>query len=228
MNLLLVEDDERVIQFLERGLRAEGYAVTVARTGTEALEHALHATPDVMTLDLMLPDMDGREVCQRVRAAGKNIPIIMLTALDGLQEVVGGLRMGADDYVTKPFAFDELLARLGAVLRRTQRLTEQAPTKLEVGDLSFDRETLNVRRGARVIELTAKELALLELFMTAPGKVQSRARILSNVWGYTSDPLTNVVDVYVRRLRSKLENEGEAPLIKTIRGFGYKLETPGP
>ena len=221
-HLLVVEDEERVANFVARGLRAEGYTVTVARTGPEGLEVARSGGFAAILLDLMLPGLPGQDVCQSLRAGGDITPILMLTALDAVEDRVDGLRLGADDYLTKPFAFDELVARVEALIRRN-RAFQVEPGRLAVLDLVFDRTTLVVTRAGRPIELTAKELALLELLMSAPGKVWSRARILSNVWGYSSDPLTNIVDVYIRRLRKKLDDE-DATLIVTLRGSGYKLD----
>jgi DNA-binding response OmpR family regulator len=221
-HLLVVEDEERVANFVARGLRAEGYTVTVARTGPEGLAVARSGGFAVILLDLMLPGLPGRDVCQSLRAGGDITPILMLTALDAVEDRVDGLRLGADDYLTKPFAFDELVARVEALIRRN-RAFQVEPGRLAVLDLVLDRTTLVVTRAGRPIELTAKELALLELLMSAPGKVWSRARILSNVWGYSSDPLTNIVDVYIRRLRKKLDDE-DATLIVTLRGLGYKLD----
>ena len=226
MNLLVVEDDPRVADFLARGLRAEGYLITVTRTGAEGLELGCSQPFDLILLDLMLPDLSGLEVCQQLRARRVLTPILMLTALDTTEDKIKGLRLGADDYLTKPFDVDELLARIEALIRRKRGFTADSK-QLVVGDLVFDRDTFTVRRGERSIELTAKELALLELLMSAPGKVFSRERILNRVWGYAEDPLTNVVDVYIRRLRSKIEEEAAAPLIKTLRGIGYKLDPSG-
>jgi DNA-binding response OmpR family regulator len=223
VNLLVVEDDPRVSDFLARGLRTEGYLVTVARSGTEGLELGRSQPFDLILLDLMLPGLSGLEVCQELRARRILAPILMLTALDTIDDKIKGLRLGADDYLTKPFDVDELLARIEALIRRNRGFVTDFK-QLVVGDLVFDRETLTVRRGDRPIELTAKELALLELFMSAPGKVFSRERILNSVWGYAEDPLTNVVDVYIRRLRGKIDEDGEATLIKTLRGIGYKLD----
>lgn len=177
---------------------------------------------DLVILDLMLPTMHGLEVCQELRAQGRFVPILMLTAMDSLEDKIEGLRLGADDYLTKPFAFDELIARIEALIRRGQNFNIKPPV-LSVGDLSFDRETLAVERGGKAVELTSKELAILELLMSTPGKVFSRERILSNVWGANVDPLTNVVDVYIGKLRKKIDTDENAPLIKTVRGRGYRL-----
>lgn len=226
MNVVVVEDDARVADFLKRGLAAEGYVVAVAETGKQALALIRETQPALVILDLMLPDMSGFDVCHELRAARLRVPILMLTAMDSVADKVAGLRMGADDYMTKPFAFEELLARMEAVMRRPAPQLSTSSVS-SVGDLQFNRDTMQVRRGERSIELTAKELALLELLMSAPGKVFSRARILSAVWGMSSDPLTNVVDVYVRRLRAKLDEGGAPSLIQTTRGFGYKIVGPG-
>lgn len=235
MNILIVEDDTRVADFLDRGLRAEGYRTQLARDGNEGLalarQMALQAredgTPAVMLLDLMLPGMGGLEVCQTLRAAGVALPILMLTALGTLDDRVSGLRLGADDYLVKPFAFEELLARIEALMRRSRDLAPANATRLEVGDLVLDREAMRASRGGQALTLTARELALLELLMSAPGRLFSRERILSAVWGTHEDPLTNVVDVYIRRLRSKIDDGQAQPLIHTLRGLGYRLEALG-
>lgn len=235
MRVLIVEDDPRVADFLDRGLRAEGYKVQAAKSGPEGLALAqdlareLRTAPEpaVLILDVMLPGMSGLEVCQTLRAGGFTCPILMLTALSALEDRVSGLRLGADDYLGKPFAFEELLARLEALMRRPQQLTGGPATRLEVADLVLDRSTMKVTRAGQALSLTAKELALLELLMSAPGRLFSRERILANVWGTHQDPLTNVVDVYIRRLRSKIDEGRERPLIQTQRGLGYRLEPHG-
>jgi DNA-binding response OmpR family regulator len=231
MNILLVEDDPRVRDFLERGLRAEGYRVRAAHNGADGLDMARELDAEsrseqsraVMVLDLMLPLMTGLEVCQALRAARVSLPILMLTALGTTQDRVAGLRMGADDYLVKPFAFDELLARIEALGRRSPTLAPPQDRVLSVADLVLDRATVEVSRSGRPLTLTARELALLELLMSAPGRVFSRERILSNVWGVDEDPLTNVVDVFIRRLRAKVDGGGEPPLIQTVRGIGYRI-----
>lgn len=223
MNILLVEDDDRVIEFLVRGLKAEGYDADVCRDGPSGLEYGKSRTCDLIILDLMLPGMHGFEVCQNLRMAGANTPLLMLTAMDEVEHRVRGLRLGADDYLTKPFVFSELLARIDALMRRSGAATPKA-SKIEMSGLTFDRETLQVHREGMEISLTAKELALLELMMSAPGKVFSRTSILENVWGYASEPMTNVVDVYISRLRGKVDADFAKPLIKTVRGFGYKID----
>jgi DNA-binding response OmpR family regulator len=223
LNVLLVEDDPRVADFLQRGLAAEGHLVTLAKTGLDGLLLSRTAEPDMIILDRMLPGMDGLEVCRQLRATGVKVPILMLTALGATEDKIEGLTLGADDYLGKPFAFDELLARMNALARRPPEYKE-TEQQLQVADLVLDRATLVVRRGGRPIELTAKELALLELLMRSPGRVLSRARILNAVWGQSSDPLTNVVDVYISRLRAKIDDAGAVPLIRTVRGYGYKID----
>ncbi len=222
MNLLVIEDDQRLADFLSRGLTSEGYTVSAVHTGHEGLERACDADIDLVLLDLMLPDMEGTQVCKELRAREIRTPILMLTARDSLEDKVSGLRFGADDYLTKPFDFEELLARIEALMRRSHGAASQ-PTQLRVGDLLFNLETLKVIRGGREIQLTDKEMALLELLMSGPGKVFSRNDILTQVWGDDKDPLTNIVDVYVRHLRAKVDEGEMVRLIKTVRGRGYKL-----
>lgn len=228
MNLLVIEDDPRVADFLHRGLRAEGYKVQVASDGQQGLAMVRGEIFDVILLDIMLPKMNGIEVCQQLRADCNPVPVLMLTAMSTVQDRVTGLRCGADDYLVKPFAFDELLARIESLMRRPTELKSH-PTKstqLMVADLVFDREKMQVYRSDVKITLTAKELALLELMMSAPGRLFSRERILSNVWGSHEDPLTNVVDVYIARLRAKIDKPHQVCLIQTMRGLGYKIQDP--
>lgn len=238
MNILLVEDDTRIADFLQRGLRAEGWRVQHAATGPEGLALARDAAregardaasadaPTIVVLDLMLPGLGGLEVCQTLRAEGVMLPILMLTALTTLEDRVTGLRLGADDYLCKPFEFEELLARLEALGRRGRATRARQSPTLTVADLVFDRERMRVTRAGRAVTLTARELALLELLMSAPGRLFSRERILATVWGTHEDPLTNIVDVYIRRLRSKIDEGFEPALIHTQRGLGYRLEAP--
>ena len=234
MNILLVEDDARIADFLDRGLRAEGYRVQVARNGPDGLVLGREAAraaaeadvPTVMLLDVMLPGISGLEVCQALRMSQVHLPILMLTALGTLEDRVGGLRMGADDYLVKPFEFEELLARVEALARRGQRPWAATRELLIVADLELDTRAMRASRAGRALALTARELALLELLMSAPGRLFSRERILANVWGTHEDALTNVVDVYIRRLRSKVDEGFEPPLIHTQRGLGYRLEAP--
>lgn len=222
-NLLVVEDDPRVADFLVRGLKAEGFTVQLARTGPEGLEMGRRDDLSLLILDLMLPGMSGLELCQTLRAEGCQVPVLVLTAMSTTGDKVKGLRLGADDYMTKPFDFEELLARIEALLRRARELRPRV-TMLQVADLVLDRERMQVHRAGRPIVLTAKELALLELLMSAPGRVYSRERILANVWGTYEDPLTNIVDVYVRRLRAKIDEGHPLALLKTVRGLGYRFD----
>ncbi len=224
MRVLIVEDDQRIVDFVQRGLKAEGYVVEVARNGHEAIALSSEGQFQVIILDLGLPDLNGREVCERLRAIGIATPILMLTARDTVQDKVTGLRSGADDYMTKPFSFEELLARIEALMRRRGGEIKTEIRELQIADLVLNLETHEVRRGETLIDLTPKEFSLLECFMRMPGKVLSRTRILEQVWGYSADPLTNVVDVYIRQLRRKIDDDYELKLLKTVRGFGYKLD----
>ena len=226
MNVLVVEDDPRVADFLERGLKAEGYAITLARNGTKGLELARAGDYALIILDWMLPGLNGIEITQALRAGRVMTPILMLTAMGALTDRVQGLRVGADDYLVKPFAFEELLARMEALRRRADAgSAAKPPESLVLADLTLDRNKMQVHRAGKRIELTAKELAVLELLLSAPQRVFSRERILANVWGASEDPLTNVVDVYIRRLRVKIDEGFDPPLIRTVRGFGYKIDT---
>ena len=235
MNILLVEDDPRIADFLLRGLRAEGHQVQRAANGHDGLALAQATARQtqstdpatVLVLDVMLPGINGMEICQTLRAAGVTMPILMLTAMGSLEDRVAGLRMGADDYLCKPFEFEELLARLESLARRTQPLQPSRSARLQVSDLVLDRESMKASRAGQALVLTARELALLELLMSAPGRLFSRERILASVWGHSEDPLTNVVDVYIRRLRSKIDEGHATALIQTVRGLGYRLEVPG-
>jgi two-component system, OmpR family, response regulator len=225
MRVLLVEDDQRIVDFVQRGLKAEGYTVEVANNGIDAIALGTEGKFQAIILDLGLPDLNGRQICERLRSNGVDTPILMLTARDTVQDKVSGLRSGADDYMTKPFAFEELLARIEALMRRRGGEIKTTEAKeLRIADLVLNGETHEVRRGEAIIDLTPKEFTLLECFMRAPGKVLSRTRILEQVWGYSADPLTNVVDVYIRQLRRKIDDDYDLKLLKTVRGFGYKLD----
>lgn len=224
LRILLVEDDKRISDFVERGLKAEGYAVEVARCGQDAIGLASDGHFQAIILDLGLPDINGREVCERLRKHGLDTPILMLTARDSVQDKVTGLRCGADDYMTKPFAFEELLARIEVLVRRRSGEIKLDSKQLQLADLLLNVDTHEVKRGDTLIDLTPKEFALLECFMRMPGKVLSRTRILEQVWGYSADPLTNVVDVYIRQLRRKIDDDFEHKLLKTVRGYGYKMD----
>ena len=233
MKILIIEDDPRVHGFLQRGLKAEGYQTELAEDGATGLGLAreLHkafrdnAEKSLVILDIMMPEMNGLEVCQQLRAEGFPLPILMLTALNDTDDRVTGLRTGADDYLGKPFDFEELLARIEGLARRGLVAPDKQRTKqLSVADLHLDLDSMRVFRGDEEISLTAKELALLELMMRSVGRLFSRERILSNVWGLNEDPLTNIVDVYIRRLRNKIDTDNKPQLIHTQRGLGYRLE----
>ena len=219
MRILVVDDDPEIVSFLKRGLTYEGYTVDTAGDGAEALAKARDAEPDLVILDIMMPGMDGLEVSKRLRQASK-LPILMLTAKGTVADRIKGLDSGADDYLVKPFSFDELLARIRALLRRSQ------PTEGEVlrfMDLSLDPSTREVKRGNDVIQLTAQEFDLLELFLRHPRQVLRRDMIYEKVWGYDFGGESNVIEVYMRYLRSKLEAGGQPRLIHTVRGVGYVL-----
>lgn len=221
--ILIIEDDEAILRVLRRALAYEGYRVDTAPDGESGLNQARDYHPDLVILDWMVPGMDGLEVCQRLRAGG-SVPVLMLTAKDTLQDRVQGLDAGADDYMVKPFELDELLARVRALLRRTQ--PERVPL-LSFADLTLDTSTRQASRRGRVISLTAKEYDLLELFMRHPRQVLTREMIFDRVWGYDFGGESNVLDVYIRYLRQKLEIDDEQRLIHTVRGVGYVLrETP--
>lgn len=222
MNILLVEDETRVADFIRRGLTAEGWAVDHAADGEDALEQVASNSYDVILLDLMLPGIQGQDVCRKLRVRKSKTPILMLTALDSPEEKVNGLKIGADDYLAKPFEFDELIARIEALHRRaTGYAADASENVLTSGSLTFDRSSLQVTVDGVEIVLSKKERDLLILFLTNTGRVLSRERILNSVWGLNADPLTNVVDVYVGRLRRKIGVEGER--IVTLRNVGYRL-----
>ncbi len=220
--ILIIEDNESIVKVLKRSLAYEGYKVDAALDGETGLALAREHYPDLVVLDLMLPGMDGLEVCQRLRSAG-SVPILMLTAKDTSQDRVQGLDAGADDYVVKPFDLDELMARVRALLRRTQ---PERATVLSFADLTLDTSTRQAHRRERTIDLTAKEYDLLELFLRHPRQVMTREVIFDRVWGYDFGGESNVLDVYVRYLRQKLEEGGEQRLLFTVRSVGYVLREP--
>jgi two-component system OmpR family response regulator len=222
MRLLLVEDDPTIAEFVSGGLREAGFAVDVASDGPAGLALALETQPDVAVVDLMLPGLDGLELIETLRRRGVNTPVLILSARHTVDDRVRGLQAGGDDYLTKPFAFAELLARLQALLRRSAGTTE--PTRLVVGDLTLDLLSRKVERGGKTIELRPREFALLEYLMRHPGRVLSKTMILSHVWGYSFDPGTNVVDVLVSRLRDQVDEGFDTRMIHTVRGAGYVLK----
>lgn len=222
MRILVVEDDEKVSRFVVRGLLAERYAVDAAKDGNAGLELATGCPYDLIILDLMLPGINGTEILRRVRSINPNVPVLVLTAKDALSSKVENFEAGADDYLTKPFAFTELLLRAKALLRRG---SVSRTSILHVGDLELDRLSQKVKRAGRRIELTSKEYALLEYLMVNAGRVLSRTMIVEHVWDQSFDGATNIVDVYVRHLRNKVDELSSNKLIHTIRGVGYSISS---
>lgn len=220
MRVLVVEDEHKIAAFIKRGLEENAYAVDVAYDGEEGYEWAHNFPYDIIILDVMLPKMDGITLCRRLRAEGERASILMLTAKDDVDDRVAGLDAGADDYLVKPFAFRELLARLRALRRRG---TEHRTTQLVVGDLTLDLVTHQASRNGQIIDLTAKEFALLELLMRHPNQVLSRTVIAEHVWDYDFYSQSNIVDVYIRYLRKKIDEPFDSKLIQTVRGAGYRL-----
>ena len=220
--ILIIEDDEAILRFLRRGLAYEGYQVDTAVDGHSGLALARDNPPDLVVLDIMLPGIDGLEVCRRLRAGGP-VPILILTAKDSVNDRVMGLDVGADDYMVKPFNLDELLARIRALLRRAQ---PSRPQVLRFADLILDTGTRQASRGERIISLTAKEYELLELVLRHPRPVLTREMIFARVWGYDFGGESNIIEVYIRYLRQKLEVQGEQRLLHTVRGMGYVLREP--
>ncbi|QBJ97557.1 response regulator transcription factor [Rhodococcus sp. ABRD24] len=227
MRILVVDDDRAVRESLRRSLSFNGYTVELAVDGLDALEKVAASRPDALVLDVMMPRVDGLEVCRRLRSTGDDLPILVLTARDSVSERVAGLDAGADDYLPKPFALEELLARLRALLRRTTSAVGDESEAMTFEDLSLDPVTREVTRGGRSISLTRTEFSLLEMLMANPRRVLSRSRILEEVWGYDFPTSGNALEVYVGYLRRKTEADGETRLIHTVRGVGYVLrETP--
>jgi heavy metal response regulator len=222
MRILVAEDDQVIADFVSHGLREAGYAVDVAGTGSDALRRAQDGGYDAAVMDVMLPELDGLSVIEQLRAKKNQMPVLILSARHTVDDRVKGLQAGGDDYLTKPFAFAELLARLQALLRRSGGASE--PTRLTVGDLTLDLLSRRVERGGRPLDLRPREFALLEYLMRHPGRVLSKTMILSHVWGYSFDPGTNVVDVLVSRLRDKVDESFDTKLIHTVRGAGYVLK----
>lgn len=223
MRVLVVEDSRRLAGIVKRGLLEEGYAVDNAYDGEEA-EYMAESTPfDLIVLDIMLPKKDGISVCRDLRAKKVNTPILMLTAKDSVEDKVTGLDSGADDYLVKPFAFSELLARLRALLRREVLPKVQ---KLQIGELALDPQSREVWQNGERVDLTAKEYAILEYFMRRPNAVVTRTMLGESVWDYEFDGISNIIDVYVRRLRRKIDRAGQESLLQTVRGAGYRLRVP--
>src|ERR1700722_19516288 len=222
MRILVVEDEKRIQDFLSRGLESAGYAVDVAGNGATAVDLVHGAEYDLIILDLMLPDMDGMQVLEKIRNRKVGPPVLILSARDAVDDRVKGLELGADDYLTKPFAFVELLARVRALLRRGQ----PTPEKLQVADLGLDALRRKVTRGGETIELAPKEFGILEYMMRNRGRPLSRTMIVEHVWDMDYDGLTNIVDVYIRHLRSKIDDRFPQKLIQTVRGIGYMIEVP--
>lgn len=223
MRLLLVEDDPRIARFVTRGLQEQSYAVDVVANGNDALYQVEINDYDLIILDVMIPGKDGFATCRDIRSLGKRMPILMLTARDAVDDRITGLDSGADDYLTKPFEFGELLARLRALLRRPNEL--RSP-QITVGDLTIDTASQTARRGTRTISLTAKEYALLEFLARNAGRVVGRSEIAEHVWDETFDPFSNLIEVYVNRLRRKIGDDDRKPLLQTRRGSGYILGAP--
>ena len=221
MHALIIEDDEAIAGFIARGLREAGFAVDVASNGHDGLEAAISGEPDVAIVDLMLPGRDGLSVIDELRRRGRTTPVLILSAKRSVDDRVTGLQAGGDDYLTKPFAFTELLARVQALVRRASRVPDA--TSLTVADLSVDLLSRKVTRAGQPIELRPREFALLEYLMRNAGKVLSKTMILSHVWEYSFDPQTNIVDVLVSRLRDKVDRPFERKLVQTVRGVGYVI-----
>lgn len=222
VNILIIDDDPRITALLNRALTFEGYHTVIKENGVEGLEEALKGNSDLVVLDIMMPGMDGWQVCRQIRAES-DVPVLMLTAKDDITDRVKGLDIGADDYLVKPFALEEFLARVRALLRR-QKVSEEGTQSLIFSDLSLNTGTREIFRGQREIRLTAKEFDLLLLFMEHPRQVLSRDMLMDRVWGYDYSGESNVLEVYIGMIRQKLEENGEKRLIHTVRGVGYVLK----
>jgi DNA-binding response OmpR family regulator len=225
MRILLVEDDLDLAQFIRKGLKEEQYAVDFAADGEEGLQLALSNPYDVVILDIMLPKLDGLTLCRRLRAAGNSVPVLLLTARSTVEDKVSGFDTGADQFLTKPFAFAELLARVRSLLRRGG---PQQSIRLKAADLELDPVTRKVSRAGKDIVLTNKEYALLEFLLRNKNRVLTRTAIIEHVWDISYDPMTNIVDAHIRALRAKIDRDFSQPLIATVRGAGYMLEEPEP
>lgn len=223
MKLLLIEDDKEAAQYIVKGLREQSYVVDHTASGKDGLFMAASEPYDALIVDRMIPEVDGLTITQTLRASGNNTPILMLTALDKVDERVKGLKAGADDYLAKPFSFTELLARLEAITRRKSAGAASVQTKLSCGELEMDLLSRSVKRAGKDIDLQAREFALLEYLMRHAGTLVTRTMLLENVWDYNFDPQTNVIDVHISRLRQKIDKGFDKSMIQTLRGAGYKL-----
>ncbi|MCH2026062.1 MAG: response regulator transcription factor [Verrucomicrobiales bacterium] len=223
MKILLVEDETEIGELIKNGLEKEGFALDYCQDGDSGMEHAMTRSYDAIVLDVMLPGRSGLEILKMIRAGHNNVPVIIITARGETEDKIEGLDLGADDYLPKPFFVEELIARLRAIWRRS---SETGMSVLSVGTLSANLMKREVVRSGVQIDMTPKEFSLLAFLMRAPGRVLTRTQILEQVWGYHFDPGTNLVDVYIRRLRSKIDIEGEVPLIETLRGVGYRMQDP--
>ena len=224
MKILVVEDEKKIASFVKKGLSEAGFAVEVAYNGDDGYRRAAHESFDAVVLDIMLPGRDGLSILRGLREKKNAVPVILLTARSELREKLDGLNLGADDYLTKPFYMEELIARLQAVTRRGGG---QGLSLLQAGDLVVNLVTREVKRGNTPVELTAREFSLLEYLVRSPGRVVTRTQILEHVWGYDFDPQTNLVDVYIQRVRKKIAPNGEEELIETLRGVGYRCRKDG-
>jgi heavy metal response regulator len=225
MKILLVEDDRNIVRFVKKGLLENSFSVEVATNGEEGLNAILHMKYDLIVLDILLPKMDGVEVLKRLRGVGIQTPVVFLTAKDSVSDIVQGLNFGADDYLTKPFSFNELVARIQAILRRDKAVSP--PSRLQTANLVLEPDGHRVFRGKIRIELTPKEYALLEFFMRHPGQIITRTMISEKIWDYHFDTSTNVIDVHVSNLRNKVDKNFEPKLLHTVKGVGYVLEDRG-
>lgn len=221
--IVVVDDDEKITSMLRRGLAFEGYTVITANNGLEGLKQILEHDPQLLILDVMMPQVDGWEVVRRVREGGSDMPILMLTAKDEISDRVKGLDLGADDYLVKPFALEELLARVRVLLRRRAERPEKATNRIAYADIMMDLDTREVFRGGKLVELTTKEFELLHLFLQNPKRVLSRDIIMEKIWGYDYSGESNVLEVYIALLRQKTEEHGDKRIIQTVRGAGYVL-----
>lgn len=220
MRILVIEDEHRIAQSIKKGLELEKMVVDIAFDGINGFDQAINEEYDLIVLDLMLPGMSGWDICSQLRKNKNETPILMLTARGQVEDKIEGFSRGADDYLTKPFAFEELVARIRALTRRPKKIVEEI---LTVEDLSLNKDSFEVKRNHKIIKLSSKEFALLEFLMRHPGQILSKTQIINHVWNYETDILPNTVEVYIRNLRNKIDRDYSFPLIQTIRGFGYKI-----